>query len=298
MEELHADAEAHDEAIVMLTASEGGIYRRFGYGVASQCRIIEIDRRRTEVRPEHRPAPGAVRLVDASNDEVLAQIIALFDRLRATRVGEIDRTPDTFRLSRHHRGPGTRWAVHADGYASWKVEGRWHNGHPAHEMELFDLVAGTPEAHAALWHTVLGVDLVGPIRSVRAVSIDDHLPHLLTDPRVLRTVELNDMLWVHVRDPAAALGQRTYGTDDSLVVEVGGVRVKVDGSPEGAVVKPSKRRPDLVMDRAALGSIYLGGFRPSSLVRARRIESRSADVERRADHFFAADRSPHSSTGF
>jgi predicted acetyltransferase len=298
MNELHADADAHGEALVMLTASEGAIYQRFGYGVASQCRVTEIDRRRTEVRAEHRPQPGEVMLADGKNDVVLEQIAALHDRVRRQCVGDIDRPLANFRLSRESRGAGARWAVHTDGYASWKVTAKWYNGHPAHEMELYDLVAATPEAHAALWHTVLSVDLVGPIRSFRSVSVDDHLPHLLTDPRALRTVELNDMLWIHVRDVRTALGARSYGTEDSLVIEVDGDRWKIDGSPEGAVVKPAKRRPDLVMDGAALGSIYLGGFRPSELVRGRRIEARNPGVLRRADHFFSADRRPYTSTSF
>ncbi len=298
MDELHSDVDAHDEPLALLTASEGAIYRRFGYGVASQCRVIEIDRRRTDVLPEFRPDPGAVRFVDVADDGVLDQIATLFDRIRRQHNGDIDRPAANWNLTRHHRGGETRWAVHADGFASWKVRAKWNNGHPAHEMELFDLVAATSEAHAALWHTVLSVDLVGPISSFRAAAIDDHLPHIVTDPRALRTVELNDMLWVHVRHARAALAARAYGTDDELVVEVDGDRWKVDGSPDGAVVKPVKRTPDLVMDGAALGSIYLGGFRPSELVRGRRIEARNADVLRRADHFFAADRMPHASSGF
>lgn len=298
MAELHADADAHDEPLAILTASEGAIYRRFGYGIASHCRVIELDRRRTEVLPGFRPETGDVRFADVANDDVLEQIAALFDRVRRQRNGDIDRPDAVWKLMRHDRGEATRWAVHADGYASWKVTAKWNNGHPAHELELFDLVAATPEAHAALWHTVLSVDLVGPIRGMRAAALDDHLPHIVTDPRALRTVDLNDMLWVHVRDARAALAARTYGTDDAFVIEVDGNRWKVDGSPDGAVVKPAKRKPDLVMDGAALGSIYLGGFRPSELARGRRIEARNADVLRRADHFFAADRLPHTSTGF
>jgi len=52
------------------------------------------------------------------------------------------------------------------------------------------------------------------------------------------------------------------------------------------------------MDGAALGSIYLGGFRPSELARGGRIEARDAEVLRRADHFFAADQMPHATSGF
>lgn len=298
LDELHADADDRGEALAVLTASEGAIYRRFGYGIASHSRTIEIDRRRTEVLADFRPKLGEVRLADGSNDDVLEQIHALFDRARCTRVGEIGRSLAWHRLARQQRGAGTRWAVHADGYASWKVTANWADGQPAHEMALYDLVAATPEAHAALWHTVLSVDLVGPIRSERAAALDDHLPHLLTDPRALRTVAVNDMMWVHVRDVRAALAARTYGTDDAMVLEVDGQRWNVVGTPDSATVKPAKRKPDLVLDRAALGSIYLGGVRPSELARGRRITARNDDLLRRADHFFAADRLPHCSTGF
>jgi len=185
---------------------------------------------------------------------------------------------------------------------SWKVKAHWNGGHPAHELTLIDLVAITPEAHAALWHTVLSVDLVGPITSFRAVSIDDTLPYIVDDQRAVRTTNVNDMLWLHLRDIGAALAARTYGTDDRLVIGVDfGDRTdrwRVDGSPDGGTAKKVRSRPDLSMDRAALGAIYLGGVRPSTLARAGRIEAENADVLRRADAFFLADRLPHCVTGF
>ena len=85
------------------------------------------------------------------------------------------------------RGAGATWVLHDDGFASWKVTSKWNDGHPGHELELLDLAAATPAAHAALWDAVLSVDLVGPIRS-RVLALDDPLPHLLNDPRALRTV--------------------------------------------------------------------------------------------------------------
>jgi predicted acetyltransferase len=169
-------------------------------------------------------------------------------------------------------------------------------------LTVLDMVAITPEAHAALWYTVLSVDLVGPIRSDVALAIDDTLPYLLTDPRVLRTTGLNDMMWLHLRDVAHALRARTYGSDDELVIDVDlgdrTERWKVSGSPAGAEVRRTRRRPDLTMNRASLGAIYLGGVRPSTLVRAGLVTVARPDVARRADIFFATDRQPHCTTGF
>lgn len=298
MAELHRDADERGEPISMLTASEGGIYERFGYGIASYHRTIEIDRRRTQVRPELQPPPGAVAL-SGLDDPVLSK---LFDHYRRGRVGEIDRTAAADALIAKSLGDGVTVVRHADGFATWKVSAEWHEGHPAHHLALHDLVATTPEAHAALWHTVLSVDLVGPITSRRAVPLDDPLPHLLTDPRALRTTNLNDMLWLHLLDVRAALASRTWYTDDVLTIEVDlgdrSERWRVDGDPTSSEVDEARTPPDLALDRASLGAIYLGGVRPSALALAGKVRPRDDAALRRADAFFLADRLPHCSTGF
>jgi len=52
------------------------------------------------------------------------------------------------------------------------------------------------------------------------------------------------------------------------------------------------------LNRAALGAIYLGGVRPSTLARAGRLSADHPAILRRADAFFMADRLPHCVTGF
>jgi predicted acetyltransferase len=144
--------------------------------------------------------------------------------------------------------------------------------------------------------------LIGPIIGYNSFAVDDALPYLLDNPRAARTTNLNDMLWIRIDDVRSALGARTYGTDDVLVVELadvdGGTRWKVDGSPMGATVQKVRSKPDVVTDRASLGALYLGGVRASTLNAGQRLVARNADVLRRADHFFAADRMPHCATGF
>ena len=49
-------------ALSLLTASEGGIYGRFGYGIATEHREVEIARRRAVFRSDV-PDPGGVRQV-------------------------------------------------------------------------------------------------------------------------------------------------------------------------------------------------------------------------------------------
>lgn len=53
------------------------------------------------------------------------------------------------------------------------------------------------------------------------------------------------------------------------------------------------REPDLSMDVRDLGSIYLGGTTPSTLVRAGHITARRQNAAAKADALFRAERPPH-----
>jgi predicted acetyltransferase len=191
-------------------------------------------------------------------------------------------------------GPA-RYLAHRDGFAVYRVEPQWNEGRPAHNVRIVELVAVTPDAHVALWHTLLGIDLVGPIVS-RQVPIDDPLPFLLTDQRALQTTGLSDGYWANVRDVAACFSARTYSTNDRLIVEVDGRRWAIDGGPDGASCTKVRTRPDLTMDHPSIGALLFGGVRPSVLAAGRRLVAADGDVLRRADAFFLTAPAPHCQT--
>jgi predicted acetyltransferase len=297
----HRDIDERGEPIAMLTASEGTIYERFGYGIATHQRLVTLDRREATIRPELRPAPGAVRYVD--HDDAIAHVIDVWDRYRLTRAGEISRTPawQELLLHRRRRASGEQsegfHLHHADGYASYRVTQAANDGLPAHQVEVVEFIACTPVAHLALWTTLLDLDLMGPY-TTRKLALDDPLPYLLTNHRAVRTQSLLDNVWLCPRDVGVAFGARTYGTTDRLVVEADGQRWAIDGSPDGATCRKVRTRPDLTTTTAGLGALLLGGVRPSVLAAGRRLEARDASALRRADAFFAADRLPFCQTGF
>jgi predicted acetyltransferase len=187
----------------------------------------------------------------------------------------------------------TAIALHDDGFAIWKVTQDWDGGHPAHRLFVEDFCAATPAAHVALWHTILSVDLVGPIEAYCIVAPDDPLPYLLTDQRALRTTDLNDFLWIKVIDIPAAFSARAYRTDDRIVI----------ATPQGAFAvtaescRATTDEPDLVCSAGALGPLLLGGVSAGELARGRRL-SASADLLSRADAFFGSDPLPHCRTPF
>jgi predicted acetyltransferase len=294
-----ADVDRRGEPVAMLLASEGGIYERYGFGVATQVRATAIDRRTVELRQEFRPKAGAVRFV--RGDAALAHISDVWSRFHHIRAGEVARSATWHRMTFDHwakpSGSYTPalYLAHRDGYAVYRIETQWNDGRPAHNMQLVELAATTADAHAALWHTLLAVDLVGTITS-RQVPVDDPLPYLLTNPRALHTTALNDGVWVNVRDVARCFSARTYGSADRLIVEVDGERWAIDGGAEGAVCKRVRARADVVTDAASMGALFLGGVRPSSLAAGRRLVARSPEALRRADAFFTTAPAPHCQT--
>jgi len=294
-----ADIDSRGEPVAMLGASEGGIYERFGFGIATQVRSTSIDRRTVQIKPEFQPPRGAVRFVEG--DEAVRHMMDVWRRFHRLRAGEVDRTETWHRYLMESRADSmgafspSFYVAHRDGYAVYRVEPQWNEGRPAHNLRIVELIAVTVEAHAALWHVLLGVDLVGPILS-RQVPIDDPLPFLLTDQRALLTTALTDGFWVNVRDVATCFSARRYGTTDRLIVEVDGQRWAIDAGPDGATCTRVRTRPDLVMDHPSIGALLLGGVRPSMLAAGRRLDARNAAVLRRADAFFLVAPAPHCQT--
>ena len=292
---VHEDIADRGEPVACLTASEGSIYERFGYGVATRRRVVEIDRRRSAIAERFRPPAGSVRLPGAGAGEAVDQ---RWDTYRRGRAGELSRSPAWQTKMRFLHGADAVTAVHDDGFATWKVTSAWNEGHPAHSVRVLDFAAATPAAHAALWHTLLSVDLVGTITS-SLHPIDDPLPYLLDDFRMLRTTAINDGVWCKPMDMAACFGARRYGTDDSIVLEVDGERWQIDGNADEARCRHKvRRRADLITDQAGAGALLLGGVPPSQLVAGRRAQVRDEAARRRADAFFATSPLPHSTTAF
>jgi len=309
---VHADIDARGEPVAGLGASEGAIYGRFGYGVATQMRRVAIDVRAVRLRDELVPKPGSVRFI--GHDEARVHVPAVWERARRQRPAEMARSETWWDMAFADQAkaqdgfsPVVRLR-HDEGYAAYRVRTKWNEGRPAHEVDLLELVAVTDEAHLALWHTLLGIDLVATITSRRAVPIDDPLQLAVDNPRAVGTVAIDDDVWLRPHQPADLLGARTYMSEDRFVLELlpdttdaadaVPTRWEVEGGPDGGVSRRTRRRADLVLDRAAFGAIYLGGFRPSVLARAQRITEATPGALRRADVFFSAERMPHTQNPF
>ncbi|WP_219418318.1 sterol carrier protein domain-containing protein [Pseudonocardia nigra] len=201
------------------------------------------------------------------------------------------------RESRRGGASGLFHLAHPDGYASYRIA-------PERTCRVVSLFAATEEARIALWRVLLALDLVETI-TVPDLALDDPLPHLLTDPRQVRTTGLTDGMWARVLDVPAALSARRYAVEVDVVLDVRdpfldrGGRFRLRGGPDGAACEPADGPGTAVpVDAAALGSLLLGGERATTLARAGLLEAGDPATLRRLDAAFLADRTPQHGTEF
>lgn len=301
-----SDLAAAGAPAAILTASEGGIYGRFGYGPATSVRRTMIDRRTATLAGAVPESAGQVRFLTA--EQARPVLPELHRRWRRQVPGALSRSDswwDHLFLDReqHRDGMSAKfYLVHPDGYLSYRVKQNWNDGFPAHLCWINDYAISTSDAHAALWQVLLGMDLFGTIESTQ-IPLDDPLPFLLTDFRQLRTTVLNDGVWLRPIDAAATLAARSYRVEIDTVVQVcdpllGDQTLALTGGPEGADCRATNQPAQVSFSLAGLGSAYLGGHRLHTLARAGLVRCENAGLLDRLELAFATDRAPFHGTAF
>jgi predicted acetyltransferase len=289
--ELHNRIADARYPIAGLTASEGGIYGRFGYGPATIEQEFSVDRRFAQFRDDA-PDPGGVRIVKpADHRDELAEI---YERWRLSTPGGLVRPKALWDELLADRESGRRGGtelfafLHPDGYALYRVF-----GDDPMFVRVGELTAATAGAHVALCRALLGLDLMEKV--VFATHPGDPLPYLLTDHRQARPTHIEDDLWLRIMDIPAALEARSYQSQLSAVFEVSdgfrsdGGRFAVQIRDGRALCTPANGEPDVSMGLDVLGSLYLGAHKASSFAAANRLHSKDSGLTRRIDAAFASD---------
>ena len=167
-------------------------------------------------------------------------------------------------------------------------------------MLIPDVVPITTEdaVFTALARFVLGHDLV--TQCVFKHFPPDHpLRWQLADLDAAEVSHDEDRLWVRLLDVARALiargwfmdGELVLDVDDPFLGELNRYLLTVRGGKADCV--PTDREPDLSLDVSDLGSVYLGGTAPSTLVRAGHIRAHHQCAAALADALFRTERAPH-----
>ena len=295
------DAVARHEPLAVLWASEGSIYQRFGYGLATLASSIELERERAIMVPPDPPS-GRVRLVEVDQARQLFEPI--FEHNRALFPGFYSRT-DTwwqievladFKWAR--RGFDRKfYAIHEsdagepDAYALYRVKQEWANSTPGSELNVQEIMALDGDALREMWRYLFGVDLIKRI-TTRTGPAHEPLLFALAEPRRVN-LRVRDGLWLRVLDVAAALERRGYTADGTIVLEIqdefvpaAGGRFRLTTSGGRGTVARTDDGADVVMTAADLGAIYLGGNALSDLARAGRTTELTPGARARADAMF------------
>jgi predicted acetyltransferase len=302
LHELHEQ----DTPLAYLWASEGRIYQRFGYGLGSLAAAFDISRRDTELLRPADPG-GRMRLVDRA--EALKSFPAVYDRVRPTRPGMVDRDERWWQaifldIEKDRDGATPFfWATYEgeaglEGYVVYRgKESRTGSDGFDNILEIEELLWATDRAYLGLWTYCFGVDLVGHVKGWRR-PVDESLLYMLAEPRGLG-LQIRDGTWLRLVEVGPALEGRGYGADDRLVLRIedgfcpwNEGTWELEGGPGGASCRPTDVEPDLALDASTLACAYLGAVPFRHLAPAGRVEERTAGALDRADAMFASDPAP------
>ncbi len=280
---------ARDEGLTLaaLTVTEGGIYGRFGFGVATTSVAAELDS-----GPRFQLARDIEPRVELATPEASVEARrAVFDAFHAGNRGSHQRLAfyDAFLsgLWDHEKAApnrDVRSAVHLD--ADGKPDGvvSYHFENDGEKVRVRDIIATNPEAELALWQFLASIDLVEKV-VLRRLSPTSALPWALADPHRLTITKVADFTWLRVlgrprrSDSRAAASQTGASHSPSTTrwgFAAGSWRLTVSGGV--ADVAPLDAAT-VSVDVTALASLYFGLVDARTLAASGLIDGPSADVD-------------------
>jgi predicted acetyltransferase len=289
------------EAVAMLYASEGGIYGRYGYGLAAFLGEIKLQTERSAFIRGYQPT-GRVRLLQ--REEALSSMRPVYDEAQRLRPGMValdDRWWEWLSFENEKDEPSF-FAVHdtdgvADAFAVYRVKHEWPDSIPRLELTLSKLLATTPQAYADIWRYLFDIDLVDSVNAWNR-PVDEPLLLLMQEPRRLR-LRTSDGLYIRLVDVPAALEARGYVGEGRLVVDVQDPfcpwnegRYVLDVTDGAAHCDRTDEEADIACSAADLGATYLGGVTLRQLHRAGRVDELRPGTLAGADALFAGDLAP------
>ncbi|MGI8563654.1 MAG: GNAT family N-acetyltransferase [Candidatus Dormibacter sp.] len=310
MRQLLRQAAERGEPIAALYASEGAIYGRFGFGIASYRADLELarDRSAMTMQPQlggiqyRQPAAALDVLMDIERRFVLSQPGAIarpssfWEELLADDESDRGGYSNLYLVL---QAPGSERA----GFALFRKDMRWTVHSPDGRLRVVALQGLAAGTYAALWRHLLDIDLVSRL-SAPSQPVDSPLRHLLRDPHGL-IQQVSPQLWLSLLDVPRALAGRRYLGLGKLTLEVKagywqeseGV-FALEGGPDGAECSRTSESADLVLPTQSLAAAYLAGTSFTSLQRAGLVEECRPGALAQADAMFGWPLQPWCNIGF
>ena len=312
MHRMLVESRESGNVLATLHASETSIYRRYGFGLATDAIAARVTTR--AAKPWRVPAsPGSVRLL--SYVDVLDTVPPLYEAVSRWRVGSISRPGWWWKRTLKEAtqptdtpfGKGSFVAVHSDadgvddGFVFYDVD--WDESfatNPVGEGKVRDLWGSTPAVEIELWRFLLDIDLI--VSWEAAVRpVDEPVRRAMHDSRAYETRQRMDDQWVRILDVDAAMSERTYGpVDSTVVIEVHDPMFAANCATWTVSSAGSERTDgsaDVTVDIATLSAAYLGAVSWNDLASCGAVDA-GDDVVRRLDALFAVTPTPFCGTGY
>jgi len=312
MHRMLVESRESGNVLATLHASETSIYRRYGFGLATDAIAARVTTR--AAKPWRVGAsPGSVRLL--SYVDVLDTVPPLYEAVSRWRVGSISRPGWWWKRTLKEAtqptdtpfGKGSFVAVHSDadgvddGFVFYDVD--WDESfatNPVGEGKVRDLWGSTPAVEVELWRFLLDIDLI--VSWEAAVRpVDEPVRRAMHDSRAYETRQRMDDQWVRILDVDAAMTARTYGpVDSTVVIEVHDPMFAANCATWTVSSAGSERTDgsaDVTVDIATLSAAYLGAVSWNDLASIGAFTA-SDDVVRRLDALFTVHPTPFCGTGY
>jgi predicted acetyltransferase len=298
MRTLHDQVlESGREPLLALWASQGALYQRFGYGVASISYVATVPH---HLRLAH--APGRrleVRHVETASDREPTRRV--YEAVRTTRPG-MPAVDDAWH-ERNVADPkdardgasGLRTLVVFDGadpqgYARLRYQHDWSQGFGDGTVRVVEMVCATPAAAATLYDLLLGSDMM---RRTRLWNLPEDDP-ILTWPDDPKQLDLRrrDQLYVRLTS-VDVLEQRSFSAPVDVVIDVrdpfhpaneGAWALQAD--TDGASCVRTSRSADVSVDVSVLGATFLGSVGWGRLALAGQVQEHRAGAVAALDAAF------------
>jgi predicted acetyltransferase len=303
MEALLRRARAAGTPLVILWASEGSIYGRFGFGPATSRLRLNFERPGIALRDEK--VHGPLRLIGRA--EALSLMPRVYDRVAQSRPGLVIRDELAWNYLTADDDPHLPaneayhfFVVHGeapDGYLIYRIRPAWSATGSHATAVVTELVADGPGPTADLWRYLFDLDLVSKVEA-RQRPVDEPVLWMAQDPQAIEVLS-GIGIWARLLDVPQALGARRYQQDGDLVLEVSdpfmpevGGRFRLRARDGVGTCAVSDDPPDLRLGMAELSCGYLGQRSFGLLSRSGRIEETSPGAAMRADRLLGWDPPP------
>lgn len=290
--------------VASLRASQGEIYPRFGYGVASAFQNLRIDKRELTTLPK---LEGEVQLLAAA--DAWQKVQEIVERYPLSRAGTLTRWPQWWAMQQHRQEhshlnhyvvlalkegiPQAFIRYHAQADDNWLYSSE-------RTLVVDDFHAADPELAITLFNYLLQLDITRFVQLPHR-PVDDVLPLLLNNPRAIEQQNRRDESWLRIINLEHTLNTRRYQDAPGVVLAVTDTLLPVNQGnwllcAEG--VKPTTEPADLSLDSATLAMLLLGGHKVWQLAQAQLIHIVNPQAPKRLERLLACDEAPWSGIFF